>query len=98
MVLREVAASPRMQTAAVRSGALIGVLWLLTGCGASGPASPTLRTDVTPALAPVPPTAQPSAPYRAFAFDHHLSSSVSESTKRSRSDRSNNGAFALDCP
>lgn len=80
----------------IRIGAVMFVMLLLAGCAGPGPGSPTRRIDGT-----TPPPAnspQPSGPSRIFAFDHPLSYSVSEYTKRSRFDLYDNGAFVLEFP
>ena len=89
-----------MTQTAVRSGVVVALLVVSTGCGTSGPTSPNGRTEATPVPGPAPPQPTPplSGPSRSFAFDHALSYGVSEYTKRSRFVLYDSGAFALQYP
>jgi len=82
-----------MTHTAVRCGALVALLILSSGCGASAPTSPTARSEPTANPAPTPPPLSGSA--RIFSFEHELSSGASDYTKTSRFVLYDNGAFAL---
>jgi hypothetical protein len=85
-----------MTQTAIRCGALVAVLVLSSACGASGPTSPTGRSEPPALSAPTPSPLSGSA--RIFTFEHGLSSGASDYTKKSRFVLYDNGAFALQYP
>ena len=91
-----------MTQASIRCGALVMLLVLSAACGASGPASPSVRTEPTASPGPTPPPARNfpalSGPSQIFSFDHELSYRVRDYTKQSRFLLYDNGAFVLDTP
>ena len=85
-------------TYAVRRGMVIALLMLATGCGSTGPVSPT-ETAQPAALPPQTPPPRSFPPLsglsRTFLFRGELSYRVHDTTKQSRFVLYDNGAFVL---
>ena len=89
-----------MVHAALRSGVVVALVMLCTGCGSSGPTSPSVLNSppqLSPSPVEAPRTDLPplSGPSRTFVFDRALSYSVQENTTKSGFVLYDNGAFVL---
>ena len=87
-----------MTRTAVRAGALVALLVVATGCGASSPGGPSASTGTNAVPGPTaPPPTFPtvSGAARIFSFDHELSYAVANYTQKSRFVLYDKGSFVL---